>query len=206
MSRTTECPDAPATSRNRVPILEVLRDEFRDRSSVLEIGSGTGQHAAYFAGHLTHLTWQTSDVVENHAGIHAWCAAAALPNLRNPIPLDVRSDPDPGGDYDAVFSANTSHIMDPTAVQDMIALVGRLLPEDGRFCLYGPFRINGNFTSDSNAEFDAALQSRGQGMGIRDLEWLNELAQNAGMERSGLIAMPANNFIALWRKIATLWA
>ncbi len=118
----------------------------------------------------------------------------------------MRSDPDPDGDYDAVFSANTSHIMDTEAVQDMIALVGRLLPEDGRFCLYGPFRLKGDFTSDSNAEFDKSLRSRGQGMGIRDLEWLDELAQDAGMERSGLIAMPANTFIAVWRKIATLWA
>lgn len=203
---TTECPDAPATSRNRAPILEVLRDEFRDRSSVLEIGSGTGQHAAYLAGHLTHLTWQTSDVADNHAGIRAWCAVADLPNLREPVPLDVRSDPDPDGDYDAVFSANTSHIMNAEAVKDMLALVGRLLPEDGRFCLYGPFRLDGAFTSDSNAEFDAGLRSRGQGMGIRDLEWLDELARDAGMERTGLIAMPANNFIAVWRKIATLWA
>lgn len=201
-----ECPDAAATSRNRTPILEVLRDEFADRSSVLEIGSGTGQHAAYLAGHLTHLTWQTSDVADNHAGIRAWCAAADLPNLRDPVALDVRSDPDPDGGYDAVFSANTSHIMDTGAVQAMIALTGRLLPEGGRFCLYGPFRLNGDFTSDSNEQFDAALQSRGQDMGIRDLEWLDELAQNAGMERTGLISMPANNFIAVWRKIATLWA
>lgn len=203
---TAKRPDAPATSRNRAPILEVLRDEFGDRTSVLEIGSGTGQHAAYFAEHLTHLTWQTSDVEDNHAGIRAWCAAADLPNLREPVALDVRSDPDPDGDYDAVFSANTSHIMDTEAVQDMIARVGRLLPEDGRFCLYGPFRLKGDFTSDSNAEFDKSLRSRGQGMGIRDLEWLDELAQDAGMERTGLIAMPANNFIAVWRKIATLWA
>ncbi len=201
-----ECPDAPATSRNREPILEVLRDEFADRSSVLEIGSGTGQHAAYLAGQLTHLTWQTSDVADNHAGIRSWCAAAELPNLRDPVALDVRTDPDPDGEYDAVFSANTAHIMDLEAVQAMIALVGRLLPEDGRFCLYGPFRLNGDFTSDSNAEFDATLQSRGQGMAIRNIEWLDQLAQSAGMERSSLIAMPANNFIAVWRKIATLWA
>lgn len=201
----TERPVAPAADRNREPILAVLREEFGDSARVLEIGSGTGQHAVCFGEHLPHLTWQTSDVPDHHAGIRAWLDHAQLPNVLAPLSLDVESDADPVGDFDAVFSANTAHIMSPAAVECMVALVGRLLPERGRFCLYGPFKLRGEFTSDSNAEFDESLRSRGRSMGVRDIEWLDELALTAGMRRSGLIAMPANNFIAVWRKIATLW-
>jgi len=202
----TERPCAPAALRNREPILAVLTEELRDRSRVLEIGSGTGQHAVYFAEHLPHLTWQTSDIGDNHAAIRAWIDHAGLANALQPLVLDVESDADPAGEYDAAFAANTAHIMSPAAVRSMFALLGRLLPEDGCFCLYGPFRLEGEFTSESNAEFDASLRSRGGDMGIRDIEWLDELALEAGLRRSGLIAMPANNFIAVWRKIATLWA
>lgn len=198
-----ELPDAPATARNREPILEVIADWFADCRHVLEIGSGTGQHAAWFGPRLPQLTWHTSDVAGNHADIRAWLEQADADNLRPPLALDVLADPDPDGDFDAVFSANTAHIMGEDAVRAMFALAGRILPPGGPFCLYGPFRIDGEFTSDSNAAFDASLRNRDAAMGIRDLEWLDELAGTAGMERAALVAMPANNFIAAWRKSAT---
>lgn len=196
-------PDAPATVRNREPILAVLQDEFRDCLHVLEIGSGTGQHAVYFGEHMPGVRWQTSDRRENHADIRAWLAQAALDNVLPPLALDVVTDPDPAGNYDAVFSANTAHIMGIDAVVALFALVGRLLPPGAPFCLYGPFRIDGNFTSPSNADFDASLRDRDPAMGIRDLEYLDELGDAAGLSRDALIAMPANNFIATWRKMAT---
>lgn len=199
----TELPDAPATARNRQPILDVLRVEIANCRSVLEIGSGTGQHAVFIAAHLPHLQWQTSDVAANHADILAWLAAATADNVLPPLQLDVLRDADPAGDYDAVFSANTAHIMSIDAVVAMFSLVGRLLPDGAPFCLYGPFRIAGQFTSDSNVQFDESLRSRDPAMGIRDLEYLDELAVAAGMQRSALIAMPANNFLSVWRKIAT---
>lgn len=199
----TSLPNAPATERNREPILEVLRREFVACEQVLELGSGTGQHAVYFGENLPDMQWQCSDVRENHADILEWLKVANLPNVRAPIPLNVLQDPDPEGDFDAVFSANTAHIMSKDAVQHMFALVGRVLSGGQPFCLYGPFRLDGDFTSESNADFDASLRSRDPDMGIRDLEWLDELGAAAGLERQSLIAMPANNFIAVWRKMAT---
>lgn len=198
-----DLPDAPATTRNREPILDVLKREFCGCRHVLEIGSGTGQHAVYFGARLPGLTWQTSDLAACHAGIRAWLAAQATDNVRPPAALDVLSDPDPAGDFDAVFSANTAHIMSEEAVRAMIALAGRLLPTGSPLLLYGPFRIGGDFTSESNAAFDASLRARDPSMGIRELERLDELAEIAGLRRSSLFAMPANNFIAVWRKSAT---
>ncbi|MGB5246565.1 MAG: DUF938 domain-containing protein [Woeseia sp.] len=200
---TTELPDAPATARNRQPILDVLLVEFRTCRAVLEIGSGTGQHAVYFGRQLPGVRWQTSDVAENHPGISAWLASAGLDNVHAPLLLDVLHDADPVGPFDAMFSANTAHIMGIDAVVAMFGLAGRLLPPGAPFCLYGPFRIDGAFTSASNAEFDVSLKSRDPAMGIRDLEYLDELALAAGLRRSALIAMPANNFLVVWRKIAT---
>lgn len=198
-----DLPDAPATARNREPILDVLEAELQGCRHVLEIGSGTGQHAVFFAARLPGLTWQTSDLPACHAGIRAWLEASAGANVRPPLALDVLSDPDPRGDYDAVFSANTAHIMSEAAVRAMFALSGRLLPAEAPLLLYGPFRIGGAFTSDSNAAFDASLRARDPSMGVRDLEQLDELADRAGLRRAALIAMPANNFIAVWRKLAT---
>lgn len=199
----TGLPDAPAAARNRVPILEVLKQELRGCRNVLEIGSGTGQHAVYFAAEMPGLNWHTSDRSENHADIRAWLADARLANVRPPLALDVLHDEDPTGNYDGIFSSNTSHIMGLDAVIALFALVGRLLHEGEPFCLYGPFRIDGEFTSDSNKEFDASLKRRNPAMGIRDLEYLDELAAQAALERTALVAMPANNFIAVWRKMAT---
>ena len=193
-------PDAPATHRNREPILEVLDIEFRGSNSVLEIGSGTGQHAVYFGRALPRLCWQTSDRAENLQGIGAWVREAALDNVLLPFELDVQQTDTLTGSYDAVFSANTAHIMSFAEVECMFGLVGRILPSGGLFCLYGPFNDNGEFTSDSNRRFDASLRAGDPAMGIRDLFDLDRIASAGGLIRHRRYAMPSNNMIVLWRK------
>ncbi len=196
----TDRPFAPHTGRNSEPILEVLRIEFRHARSVLEIGSGTGQQAAAFAAELDYLIWQTSDLDENHAGIRAWLADAALPNLPEPLSLDVRTAEMRDSAYDAAFSANTAHIMNIAAVEKMFRFVAATLRYGGVFCLYGPFRQNGEFNTSSNADFHRSLRERDPTQGVRDLEELDRFAAAGGMVRVRLYAMPANNFIAVWRR------
>lgn len=196
----THKPDAPATHRNRGPILEVLEHEFAASKSVLEIGSGTGQHAVFFGRAMPWLRWQTSDRAENLHGIGAWIGEAALDNVLPPLELDVQKTADPAGRYDAVFSANTAHIMSFAAVECMFKLVARILPGDGLFCLYGPFNDNGEFTSDSNRRFDESLRAGDPAMGIRDLRDLDRMAFDGGLHRHRRYAMPSNNMIVLWRK------
>jgi cyclopropane fatty-acyl-phospholipid synthase-like methyltransferase len=193
-------PFSPATARNSQPILDVIRHEFRSSHSLLEIGSGTGQHAVNFAAKLTHLVWQTSDREQNHQGIMAWLDAAALSNVQPPIVLDVLSDEWPKGNYDAVFSANTAHIMCVSAVQEMFALVGRVLNTGGSFCLYGPFKQDGKCNSPSNDEFDHSLRTRDPKMSIRNLEDLDHLGSANNLLRNRLYALPANNHLAVWVK------
>ena len=193
-------PDAPATSRNRDAILAVLQTEFACVSSVLEIGSGTGQHAVYFGRALLHLSWQTSDRVENHDGIQAWLADGKLRNVKSPLDLDVTKVDRVFGEYDAVFSANTAHIMSFRAVKLMFQLVGRTLQENGIFCLYGPYNVDGKYTSESNERFDRMLKHQDPEMGIRDLEILDRLALENGLVIERRYAMPANNMIVTWRQ------
>ena len=196
-------PDAPATERNREPILAVLRDYFSDRTRVLEIGSGTGQHAVHFAAALPQLQWQTSDLRENHAGIRAWIAASGLDNILPPLELDVsRSDAWPAARYDAVFSANTLHIMAWPDVQALFAHLPRVLADDAVLVIYGPFNVGGQFTSPSNAAFDAQLRADAAHRGIRDLEAVDALATQAGLQRMADMAMPANNRFLVWRRQA----
>jgi len=197
---TAEKPNAPATGRNRDAILQVLQDEFRDSRSVLEIGSGTGQHAVFFAREMPHLTWQSSDREINHAGIQSWIAAAGLENVRMPLLLDVEDSDRPSDTYEAVFSANTAHIMGFPAVECMFRIVAACLVEGGVFCLYGPFNQNGAYTSPSNENFDASLKAQDASMGIRNLEDLDVLAEDNGMTRARLYAMPANNNLVVWQK------
>lgn len=197
---TFELPRSPAVERNRDAILERLSEQFRGRGKVLEIGSGTGEHAVYFAPRLPWLLWQPSDRRENLSGIVGWCEASPAENLLAPIELDVNHPPDSIGAFDAVFSANTAHIMSAAEVAKMFALVGRELPPDGRFCLYGPFNREGRFTSASNERFHASLRAQDPSMGIRDIEMLDRLAETAGLSRSEMHPMPANNFLSLWIK------
>ena len=193
-------PDAPAARSNREAILGVLRQEYRATRTVLEIGSGTGQHAVFFAAAMPELTWQTSDRAGNHPGINAWIRDAGPGNVLSPVRLDVLADPPPEGPYDAVFSANTAHIMSVEAVAAMFRIVGAVLHHGGLFCLYGPFNLAGEFTSESNRRFDASLRAQNSRMGIRDVEALEELATVNGMRLVRRYAMPANNMILVWEK------
>lgn len=193
-------PIAESCLQNRAPILAVLHEVLAGRRRLLEIGSGTGQHAVYFAPHFPQLTWQTSDLAENHTAISTWLAEDGAPNIRPPLPLDVRQGPWPAQAVDAVFSANTAHIMAWEAVAAMFAGVGGLLEADGVFVLYGPFNYGGRYTADSNARFDAWLRQRDPASGVRDFEALDALAQAAGMTLWRDYPMPADNRTLVWRK------
>jgi cyclopropane fatty-acyl-phospholipid synthase-like methyltransferase len=193
-------PFAESCEQNKQVILDVLQQEFTDTRRVLELGSGTGQHAVHFAQHLPHLTWQCTDIADNLPGIRAWLKEAGLDNTPPPLALDVRDNDWPMQKYDAVFSANAVHIMSWQAVESMFAGIGRVLKAGGRVCLYGPFNYGNAFTSDSNARFDAWLKDRDPLSGIRHFEDLNALAERAGMVLGNDYAMPANNRILVWRK------
>ena len=193
-------PYSESCDQNRAPILEVLRIELADRERLLEIGSGTGQHAVYFAPEFPGLLWQTSDMADMHAGIHAWLAEQGCSNILPPLTLDVYRDSWPATSYDAVFSANTAHIMDWQSVECLFAGIGRVLQPGGVFCLYGPFNYAGAYTSESNARFDAWLKARDPHSGIRDFEALQELAEKAGMKLKEDYEMPANNRTLVWSK------
>jgi SAM-dependent methyltransferase len=197
---STEKPYSEACERNKDPILDVLRVAFADRSKVLEIGSGTGQHAAHFARHLPRLLWQPSDRPENIAGIAAWRRDAAAPNLLAPIVLDIDDATWPDAGADAVFTANTLHIVSWLHVQRLFERVGVLLPEAGALAVYGPFNYGGVHTAQSNARFDVMLRSRDPLSGIRDFEKVDELARENGMALVKDYAMPANNRTVVWRK------
>jgi cyclopropane fatty-acyl-phospholipid synthase-like methyltransferase len=192
-------PYAPSCDRNRDPILAVLRKYFADRHDVLEIGSGTGQHAIYFAQALNHLQWQTSDVEDNLPGIRAWLDDAQLPNTPPPIPLDVK-DIWATKRYDAVFSANTLHIMSWPEVELLFAKLNGVITPDAVVAIYGPFNYNGQFTSESNNAFNDWLLARGPHMAIRDFEAVNALADTIGLRLIEDVEMPANNRLLVWRK------
>jgi len=193
-------PFSESCDQNRPHILEALRTELAGCKRLLEIGSGTGQHAVYFAPEFPHLLWQTSDVPACHDGINAWRDDPAAHNVLPPIALDVCKDTWPDSIYDAVFSANTVHIMSWPEVKCLFTGIGTTLDKGGVFCLYGPFNYNGNYTSDSNARFDQWLKDRDPLSGIRDFEALQELAAEAGLELRKDYAMPANNRTLVWSK------
>jgi cyclopropane fatty-acyl-phospholipid synthase-like methyltransferase len=189
-----------ACEQNRSPILDILRNEFSEARLVLEIGSGTGQHAVYFSRHMPHLQWQTSDLEEHHPGIRAWLAEAGLANARPPLSLDVSLDQWPATRFDGVFSANTTHIMSWSAVECMFAGIGNLLSPQGRFCLYGPFNYSNRYTSPSNQRFDLWLKSRDANSGLRNFEDLDELAGKQGLILRADHRMPVNNRLLVWEK------
>ncbi|TDR38240.1 uncharacterized protein DUF938 [Tahibacter aquaticus] len=186
-------PYSAACERNREPILGVLRGVFAGSRQVLEIGSGTGQHAVHFAAALPWLRWQCADREENLPGIRAWLDEAALPNTPAPLPLDVATGPWPAMPFDAVFSANTLHIMSWAEVQQMFDGIGRVLGAGGVVAIYGPFNIDGRFSSESNAAFDAALRAAVPHRGIRDRAAVADLAAAQGLQLQADHALPANN-------------
>lgn len=192
-------PYSQACEDNKAPILATIAPLFHTAKRVLEVGSGTGQHAVHFAAALPHLIWQTSDVPANLPGIRLWLAEAALHNLPAPVPLDVLGAW-PAGPYDGAFSANTAHIMGEPEVVAMLLGVGRVLGFGGRFALYGPFRIAGRHTSPSNARFDAWLRTQDPRRGVRDLVDLERWGQDAGLRLVDDVPMPVNNRTLIWER------
>ena len=191
-------PRSEACERNRDAILKVLMQWFLEPGTALEIGSGTGQHAVYFARHMPHITWLSSDLEDNRAGIRAWVSESQLPNLPPPLRLDVSDSAWPVVRTQYVFSANTAHIMNWTQVQAMFAGVAKTLGPKGVFCLYGPFNHKGEFTSDSNRAFDSLLRSQNAEMGLRDDLALITLGRRSNMQLSGDYWLPANNRVLVW--------
>ncbi len=195
-------PHSASCERNRDPILDVLRTQFSDRRHVLEIGSGSGQHAVHFAAALPQLIWQTSDRAQHLPGIGAWLQDAALPNTPPTLTLDVASGPWPATRFDAIYSANTLHIMAWAEVQELFARLPTITTSDAKLAVYGPFNTAGHYTSDSNAAFDRSLRATAAHMGIRDVEAVDALARRAGFTLLAGIAMPANNLCRVWQRHA----
>ncbi len=192
-------PWSESSEQNRAPILAVLKEEFSAPGKVLEIGSGTGQHAVYFPADLTHLQWQPSDVAENLPGIILWRAESMLDNVLTPLELNVENSwPNIKADY--VFSANTAHIMSWPQVKMMLTGVANTLHSKGKLCLYGPFNRDGKFTSESNERFEGWLKSRNPLSGIRDIQAIADFAKTQGLTQIGEHSMPANNLILVFKK------
>ncbi len=192
-------PNAPSCERNRGPILELLTTHFATCHKVLEVGAGTGQHAVHFAAAMPHLTWQASDLAENLPGINSWLNEANLPNTPPPIALDVGGTW-PADEYDAIFTANTLHIMSWQEVRALFAALPGVLADGAVVAVYGPFNYGGRYTSDSNAAFDRWLKDRGEHMGVRDFEAVDALARAASLRIVQDSPMPANNRTLIWRR------
>ena len=193
-------PFSQACENNRGPISQVLERVLIDCQSVFEIGSGTGQHAVWFSRAMPHLQWQTSDRKENHPGIKQWISDSSLENIHHPLALDVGVGPWPEGLFDAIFTANTAHIMALSEVELMFSGVSKLLISGGLFCLYGPMQYSGVIAAESNRAFDAKLRAVKSTQGIREFNDLNKLATAVGMELIEDNDLPANNQLIIWQK------
>ena len=193
-----------AAENNKEPIAEVLRRVFVNRGAILEIGSGTGQHAVHFGRSLPHLTWQASDLPENLELLAARIVAEGPENVYPPIALDVAQQPWPvtSDTFDGIFCANSIHIMSWPHVEALFAGIGAHLTENGIVCLYGPFKYAGAFTTESNARFDNWLKQRDPLSGVRDFESVDALAQAQGMVLQHDFPMPANNQLIVWQRQA----
>ena len=200
-----ELPFSQSCENNKDPILAVLQrhfaaDERRQPLRVLEIAGGTGQHAVHFTTHMPWLRWQSSDVPEQIETLNIRLRAAAQANLPLALPLDVTQQDWPVDSFNAIFTANSLHIMPATAVTDFFRQLDRVIECGGHLCIYGPFKYGGDFTTPSNAQFDLQLKSRNPASGIRDFEWVNELASEASLTLLEDNAMPANNQLLVWKK------
>lgn len=193
-------PFSQACENNKGPILSILTSAFSPCKQVLEIGSGTGQHAVHFAANLPKLKWQPSDVADNLPIVNTWLADYSGKNMLPARALDVEDLHWPSG-FDAVFSANTAHIMPWQTTETMLRKVAEALPLYGVFALYGPFNYGGRFTSESNAQFDLWLKDRAPHQGIRDFEKVNGLAEAGGLVLICDHQMPANNRLLVWKKL-----
>lgn len=195
-----EKPFAESCVQNREPIKRILEKYLEGRTQILEIGSGTGQHAVYFSQAFPQLIWQTSDLQENHAGINAWVEDSGLDNIRPPLLLDSRGSW-PNQQYDLLFSANTVHIMSVEMVEQLFIRLPDCMHERSVFLVYGPFNYQGRYTSDSNARFDQWLKQRNAESGIKNFEWLQAIAAQSGLECVADHEMPANNRTLVWQKM-----
>jgi cyclopropane fatty-acyl-phospholipid synthase-like methyltransferase len=191
-----------ACERNKEPIRAILANAFAHSRKVLEIGSGTGQHAVHFAAHFPHLVWQPTDTGEYLTGLRERVAHERTENLLPPLELDVRDVPWKIEPVDALFTANTLHIMSWPSVRALFRGLGAVLTAPAVLCIYGPFRYDGRYTSPSNAEFDRFLEARDSASGIRNFEDVNTLAREQGFSLIADHAMPANNQLIIWHKPA----
>jgi SAM-dependent methyltransferase len=196
--------DAPAFHRNHEAIWSAIGGFLSaQRGDVLEIGSGTGQHAADFARRTPRLTWWPSDIYDSHLkSIAAWRALARLDNLRAPQRIDLANadwhwtgDRGAAGPLTAMLCINVLHISPWSVAENLIAGAGRFLKKQGRLFLYGPFKRDGAHTAPSNERFDATLRAENPQWGVRDVSDLNPLAQAAGLTKAEISAMPANNLV-----------
>lgn len=193
-------PFSQSCENNKFFILEVLRELFADRLSVLEIASGTGQHACHFAANMPWLQWQPTELADNLSLLQPRCALYEGDNLGTPVALDVRDEPWPVAIPDALFSANSLHIMPFSAARKLFDALDRYSGDDVVLAVYGPFNYGGRYTSDSNARFDQWLAQRNAGRAIRDFEAVDGLATAAGFALQGDYPMPANNRLLAWRR------
>lgn len=191
-------PFSQACENNKQPILDILSRVLAHKKILLEIGSGTGQHAAYFAPRLMHLEWHTSDMPDKHLGIAAWLVDMKVDNLHSPLAFTIGATSTwPLVNVDAVYTANTTHIMQPSDTKLMMKLVANNLLSGGVFCQYGPYNFQGQYSSESNQSFDQRLSEQGCG-GIRDIDELILWAKPLILIET--ISMPANNFMLIWQK------
>lgn len=195
-----DLPFSQACENNKHPILKQLQQLFKKPTSVFEIGSGTGQHAVFFAEQLPHVCWQSSDCAENVEFIQRRIDLSNLANLPACVQFEVGTHAWPEK-IENFFSANTAHIMAWPLVEKMIGGVGRHLQSGGVFVLYGPFNYRGQYTSESNRAFDALLKERGAQQGIRDFEAIDHATQKAGLKLWQDVAMPANNRLLVFNKL-----
>ena len=193
-------PFSQACENNKGPILDVLREAFCEAREVLEIGSGTGQHACYLARHLPWLRWQPSDQAHYLPGIALRAEEYRGDNLLPVLELDVRTRPWPVSVPDAVFTANSLHIMAWSAVESLFSALAQQAPPSSHLCIYGPFNYGGQYTSASNAQFDQWLVEQHADSAIRDFEAVDALAITAGYELQADWEMPANNRLLHWRR------
>ena len=170
-------PFSQSCENNKQPILQLIQTIFQQSTTVWEIGSGTGQHACYFAEKLPHLIWQTTDREENLPGINSWIEDSGLSNLPKSRGLNVVDEEWPCQSVDAMFTANTLHIMHWSEVECFFVGLAKYLTEKARVCIYGPFNYNGHYTSGSNLQFDQWLKFRDSQSGIRDFEAIEKLAK-----------------------------
>lgn len=189
-----------ASQRNCEPVLGILRREFAARRRVLEIGSGCGYHATRFAAAMPWLVWQPTDLAGQLAALEANLGSTAVANVLPPVALDAEAARPTELRFDAVYTANTAHIMSMEGVRGMLRYAAEVLDNGGCLACYGPFRRNGGFNATSNADFDGVLRARDPASGIRDLEALDEIAAAASLQRARIYAMPSNNLLVTWQK------